>query len=67
MTWKKFTYKKKNCLWNLGKEDLKCGGSILPLESVSCSVVSDSFVTPWTVAHQAPLSMGFSRQDYWSG
>ena len=25
------------------------------------------FVTPWTVAHQAPLSMGFSRQDYWSG
>ena len=23
--------------------------------------------TPWTVAHQAPLSMGFSRQDYWSG
>ena len=27
----------------------------------------DSFVTPWTVAHQAPLSMGFSRQEYWSG
>ena len=25
------------------------------------------FVTPWTVAHQAPLSMGFSRQGYWSG
>ena len=22
---------------------------------------------PWTVAHQAPLSMGFSRQEYWSG
>ena len=30
------------------------------------SVVSDS-VTPWTVAHQAPLSIEFSRQDYWSG
>ena len=30
------------------------------------SVVSD-FVTLWTVAHQAPLSMGFSRQEYWSG
>ena len=30
------------------------------------SVVSDS-ATPWTVAHQAPLSMGFSRQEYWSG
>ena len=25
------------------------------------------FVTTWTVAHQAPLSMGFSRQEYWSG
>ena len=24
------------------------------------------FVTPWTVALQAPLSMGFSRQDYWN-
>ena len=33
---------------------------------VSHSVVSDSFVTPWTVAHQAPLTMGFSRQEYWS-
>ena len=32
----------------------------------SSSVVSDS-VTPWTVARQAPLSMGFSRQGYWSG
>ena len=31
------------------------------------SVVSDSFVTPWTVAHQAPLSMEFSRKKYWSG
>ena len=25
------------------------------------------FGTPWTVAHQAPPSMGFSRQEYWSG
>ena len=31
----------------------------------SRSVMSDSFETPWTVAHQAPLSMGFSRQEYW--
>ena len=30
------------------------------------SVMSDS-ETPWTVALQAPLSMGFSRQEYWSG
>ena len=32
----------------------------------SCSVMSNS-VTPWTVACQAPLSMGFPRQEYWSG
>ena len=25
------------------------------------------FVTPWTAAHQAPLSMGLSRKEYWSG
>ena len=30
-------------------------------------VVSDSFATPWTVACQASPSMGFSRQEYWSG
>ena len=29
--------------------------------------MSTSFVTPWTVAHQAPLSMGVPRQEYWSG
>ena len=33
----------------------------------SCSVMSDSFVTPWTVAHQAPLPMRLPRQEYWSG
>ena len=26
-----------------------------------------TLVTPWTIAHQDPLSMGFSRQEYWSG
>ena len=25
------------------------------------------FVTLWTIAHQPPLSMGFSRQEYWGG
>ena len=29
--------------------------------------MSGSFVTLWTVAHQAPLSMGFPRQEYWNG
>ena len=32
----------------------------------SRSVVSDYFATPWTVAHQATLSMRFPRQEYWS-
>ena len=32
----------------------------------SHSVMSDSFATPWTVAYQASLSMGFSRQEYWN-
>ena len=30
-------------------------------------VLSDSFVTPWTLACQASLSMGFHRQEYWNG
>ena len=36
---------------------------------VTCSVASvmSNSATQWTVAHQAPLSMGFSRQEYWSG
>ena len=34
-----------------------------------CQLISSVqlFVTPWTVACQAPLSMEFSRQEYWSG
>ena len=39
----------------------KCGGG--GLVAKSCLTL----VTPWTVACQAPLSMGFSRQEYWSG
>ena len=31
------------------------------------SIVSDSLRPPWTVACPAPLSMGFSRHEYWSG
>ena len=37
---------------------------VVVVQSLSCGWLS---VTPWTVAHQAPLSMEFSRQDYWSG
>ena len=35
--------------------------------SVNHTVVSDSFATPWTETCQAPLSMKFFRQEYWSG
>ena len=31
------------------------------------SVMSNSFVTPWTAAHQAPLYVEFSKQEYWRG
>ena len=34
---------------------------------LGCSIVSDSFATPWTVAYQAALYVEFSRQEYWSG
>ena len=40
------------------------------LNSVSLSLVTKlclTLATPWTVARQTPLSMGFSRQEYWSG
>ena len=38
-----------------------------PYQCYCLVVVSDSFVIPWTSAHQAPLSMGFPMQEYWSG
>ena len=34
---------------------------------LSCFSHVQLFVTLWTIAHQVPLSMGFSRQEYWSG
>ena len=39
---------------------------VVKSESIRRSVVSDS-VTCWTVAHQAPLSTGFPRQECWNG
>ena len=47
-------------------DGLQANGIRLLVVVVFCSVVSDS-VTTWTAARQAPLSMGFSRQEYWSG
>ena len=47
------------------------GFSVFSLVMVMVMVKSLSrvqlFATPWTVAYQAPPSMGFSRQEYWSG
>ena len=48
------------------------GGHILEQMILCACVLSrfscvQLFATPWTGAHQAPLSMGFSRQEYWSG
>ena len=48
------------------------GNSYIKHEFPMCCVLSRSspvrhFATLWTVAHQAPLSMGFSRQEYWNG
>ena len=44
---------------------------VLHVKSIMCVSRSLShvslFETPWTVAHQAPLSMGLSRKQYWSG
>ena len=36
----------------------------MKVKSLSCVQL---LATPWTAAHQAPPSMGFSRQEYWSG
>ena len=41
--------------------------ALLPKVKVQSLSRVQLFATPWTVAHQAPPSMGFSRQEYWSG
>ena len=43
---------------------IKCGKFCSVLSRFSCVRL---FATPWTVACQAPLSMGFPRREYWSG
>ena len=34
---------------------------------LNCFSCAQLFLAPWTIARQSPLSMGFSRQEYWSG
>ena len=49
---------------NIQKTKIMASGPISSVQSLSHVRL---FVTPWTVAYQAPQSMGFSRQECWSG
>ena len=51
-------------VWKSHKRGGKWRKSNFVVLSLTCVRI---FVIPWTVAHQAPLSMEFSRQEYWSG
>ena len=53
-----------DCIWRWGLYGCNYGG--MCVRTCMLSHVQ-FFAAPWTVAHQAPLSMGFSRQEYWSG
>ena len=48
---------------------LLCQGTLFLMDAplISCFSCVRVFVNPWAVACQAPLSMEFSRQEYWSG
>ena len=53
--------------FSLETPDAAGSGLTLQLLLFSREVISNYFAILWTVAHQAPLSRGFSRQEYWSG
>ena len=59
------------CCWILfARTLLRIFASVFISDGGGGGLVAKSWptlVTPWTVAHQAPLSMGFPRQEYWSG
>ena len=57
---KKCTHVKEGCI-AIFSQNSQAPGSAQMFSSVRL------FVIPWTVAHQIPLSMGFSSQEYWSG
>ena len=58
-------------LWRVPSFHTCDKGSSITIRQVGIRVCMLShvwlFATPWTIAHQAPLSMGFPRQEYWSG
>ena len=51
--------RKASTVQPIAEDRLQWNGFVLSLTQL--------FLTPWTAAHQAPLCMGFSRQEYWSG
>ena len=55
--------------WNgiLLKESVNLHFSVPIVIAVQSLSLVQLFATPWTVAHQASLSTGFPRQEYWSG
>ena len=54
-------------MWTAGTcPELSKGTSLVWEHSRVFSDVEGLFATPWTVAYKAPLSMEFSRQEYWS-
>ena len=54
-------------LWYCHYTKLKCICCVRKWKKVKSLSRVRLFVTPWTVAYQDPLSMGFSRQEYWRG
>ena len=54
-------------LWAIGSCLMGCNYLMARVHALNRSVVSNSLWPPWTVAHQAPLSVGFPRQEFWSG
>ena len=52
------------CRWKIKSWSLKGLWDVPKVKSLSRVQL---FVTPWTVGYQPPPSMGFSRQEYWSG
>ena len=60
----------RNLVWNHTHYQVILEGIHIPnMKLVKVKSLShvQLFVTPWTIAHQAPPFMGFSRQEYWSG